>query len=85
MVDNKPFLIECLHAKAFSGSGVEENILKGDGPEIHALRKVLENDGVGVFVESPLSGGVRMSKKGVPIDGLGDGCVLGKLFFRCRL
>lgn len=78
-------MIGCLHAKAFPWSVVEfvhdvVKILLGDGREITALRKILANEAIGVFVEAPLPGGVRMSKIKIGIEGLGDGFVLGKLF-----
>lgn len=55
-------------------------ILLGDGREITALRKILANEAVGVFVEATLPGGVRMGKIEIGIEGLGEGFVLGKLF-----
>lgn len=52
----------------------------GDGREITALRKILANEAIGVFVEAPLRGGVRISKIKVGLKGLVDGFMLGKLF-----
>ena len=55
-------------------------VLLSDGREIPALRKILANKSIRVFVKSPLPGGIGMSKIESGGEGLGDSFVLGKFF-----
>lgn len=54
------------------------HLLVSDGGAITALREVVPNEAVGVFVEAALLGGIRMSEGEVSPQGLSNAFVRGE-------
>ena len=77
------YLVRCLKTKSFSRSVVQpffglSNFGIAERFKVGALGKILAQQSVGVFVESPFPGTIRMGKIHVGLQGFAHLLMLGK-------